>query len=110
VRAYLIDEIHSRDMDHVKGFLKENAIRSSLDEIFWVQIPDDLLSETQYLHAQCRPHVFAVELGSDWIKLELFVRSLKSLRCDCQDYCTSGQRDYVFRFAEGIIERLDIRT
>jgi len=110
MRALLIDEIRSQDMKQVKGFLKANATRSSLDEIFWVRIPDDLLSETQYLHSQCRPHVFAVEVGSDWIKLELFVRSLKGMRCDCQAYCTPSQRDYVFRFAQGIIDRLGIRT
>lgn len=110
MRAYLIDEVRSQEMDRVKGFLKENAVRSNLEEIFWVKIPDDLLSETQYLHAQCQPHVFAVELGPDWIKLELFIRTLKSIRCDCPAYCTPGQRDYIFRFADGIIERLEIRT
>jgi hypothetical protein len=110
MRAYLIDEIRGQEMEQVKGFLKQHAIRSSLDQIFWVRIPDDLLNETQYLHPQCRPHVFAVELGPDWIKLELFVRTLKSMRCDCPAYCTSSQRDYIFRFADGLIEQLKIRT
>jgi hypothetical protein len=110
MRAYLIDEIRVQEMEQVKEFLKQHAIRSSLDQIFWVRIPDDLLNEIQYLHTQCRPHVFAVELGPDWIKLELFVRTLKNMRCDCPAYCTPIQRDYIFRFAHGIIEQLKIRT
>ena len=80
MRAYLIDEIPIPEMEKIKGFLQEHAIRSNLDEIFWVRIPDDLLNETQFLHTQCQPHVFAVELGLDWIKLELFVRTLKTMR------------------------------
>jgi hypothetical protein len=110
MRAYLIDEIRVQEMEKVKDFLKQHAIRSSLDQIFWVRIPDDLLNETQYLHTQCRPHVFAVELGPNWIKVELFVRTLKKMRCDCPAYCTPIQRDYIFRFADGIIDQLKIRT
>jgi len=110
MRAYLIDEIGGQDVERLREFLKEHAIRSSLDQIFWVPVPDDLLSETQYLHVQCRPHVFAVELGPDWIKLEFFVRTLKSMRCECPAYCTPVQRDYILRFADGIIEQLHIRT
>ncbi len=110
MRAYLIDEIPVQEMAHINGFLTKHAIRSSLDQIFWVQIPNDLLNETQYLHVQCRPHVFAVELGPGWIRLELFVRTLNSMRCDCPAYCTPSQRDYIFRFADGMIEQLKIRT
>jgi len=110
MRAYLIDEIPVQEMHQVRGFLEKHAIRSSLDQIFWVRIPDDLLNETQFLHTQCHPHVFAVELGQDWIKLELFVRTLKSMRCECPGYCTPMQRDYIFRFADGIIQQLNIRT
>jgi hypothetical protein len=110
MRAYLIDEIPAQGMAQIQGFLKKHAISSSLEQIFWVRIPDDLLNETQYLHTQCQPHVFAVELGQDWIKLELFVRTLKSMRCDCPSYCTPSQRDFIFRFADGIIDQLNIRT
>ncbi len=110
MRAYLIDEIPAGEMGRIKTFLGEHATQSSLDQIFWVRIPDDLLSETQFLHTQCQPHVFAVELGDNWIKLEFFVRTLKSLRCDCPAYCTPMQRDYVCRFGDGIVERLNIST
>ena len=110
MRAYLIDEIPVPEMDKIKGFLKKHAIHSSLEQIFWVRIPDDLLNETQFLHTQCQPHVFAVELGPDWIKLELFVRTLKSMRCDCPAYSTPIQREYIFKFGDGIIRQLKIPT
>jgi len=110
MRAYLIDEISTQEMQRVKGFLEKHAVRSSLDQIFWVRIPEDLLTETQFLHTQCQPHVFAVEVGPDWVKLEFFVRTLNSMRCECPAYCTPMQRDYIFRFGDNIIGQLKIQT
>ena len=110
MRTYLIDELSPSKTEKIREFLEEHAIRSNLDQIFWVRIPDDLLSEMQFQHSQCKPHVFAVELGSDWVKLELFVRTLKNMRCDCPGYCTGQQRNFILNFADGMIEQLNIDT
>jgi len=110
MRTYLIDELSSLNTKKIEEFLGEHAIRSSLDQIFWVRIPDDLLNEMQFQHSQCSPHVFAVELGSDWVKVELFVRTLKSMRCDCPGYCTGQQKNFILNFADGMIEQLNIDT
>ncbi len=110
MRTYLIDELSPSKIEEIREFLGEHAIRSSLDQIFWVRIPDDLLSEMQFQHSKCKPHVFAVELGQDWLKLELFVRTLKSMRCDCPGYSTAQQRNFILNFADGMIERLNIDT
>lgn len=110
MRAYLIDEISPAGMGKITGFLKKNAIRSGLEEIFWVQIPEGLLSKTQQQHLDCGPHVFAAELGPDWVKLEFFVRSSKNMKCSCQGYCTPAQTTYVSEFATRMVNRLGIRT
>ncbi len=109
MRAYLIDEISPSDIEKISGFLKEAGISSGLDGLFWVRLPEDLLSGEQFQHRHCRPHVFAVELGSDFVKLELFVRSLKNMRCTCPGLCTDRQVRYIFDFAHGMIEQLGIR-
>ncbi len=110
MRAYLIDEISKPDMEKITKFLKKHATHSSLDQIYWIKIPEDILSDVQFRHKDCQPHVFAIELGSDWIKLELFIRTLMSIRCDCPAYCTSQQKNYLFKFADGMIEQLGINT
>lgn len=110
MRAYLIDEISPSDMEKINGFLKKNAVPSSLNQIFWVRIPGDLLSSSQFEHSGCQPHVFAVELGSNWVKLEFLVRSLKNMHCTCQGYCTQSQQEYIINFTHGMLERLVIRT
>ncbi len=110
MKAYLIDEISSSDMKKIHTFFKENTTPSSLDGIFWVEIPEDLLGGIQFEHAHCKPHVFAVELGDHWVKAEFFVRSLTGMRCECQDYCTPQQQTFILSFIQGMIETLGIKT
>jgi hypothetical protein len=110
MKTYLIDEISSPDMEKIKGFLTRNALKSGMDGIFWVKVPSDLLSERQHQHEACQPHVFAVELGRGFVKLELYIRSLVNLRCTCPALSTPDQRNFIFRYADGMIDRLHIRT
>ena len=110
MRAYLLDEISASDMDKITEFLKEKSIHSRLNRIFWVEIPADLLSGTQYEHKSCRPYVFAAELGDDWFKAEFFVRTLEGMGCNCQDYATPQQREFILDFSHTMIDVLDVRT
>ncbi len=110
MRAYLIDEISPTDMKKVRVFLEENAQPSSLEGIFWGHIPEDLLSERQYEHRSCRPHVFAIELGDAWLKMEFFVRALHNMRCTCCAYTTRQQQDFILNFAHTMIRDLGVQT
>jgi len=110
MRAYLINEIDGSGMLRIHAYLKKTAISSSLERIYWVRVPDDLLNETQVEHRDCRPHVFAVELGRDWVKLECFLRSLKGMQCTCQGYCSESQTLHIVRFAREMMDRLGIKT
>ncbi len=110
MRAYLINEIDAFGMEKIHAYLKKVAISSNLEKVYWSRIPEDLLDETQVKHRDCRPHVFAVELGRDWVKLECFLRSLKGMQCTCQGYCSEPQSLYIIRFAREMMDRLGIET
>ena len=110
MRYCLIDEISYSDMEKLNKFLKQHAMSSDLEKLFWIQIPKDLLNDIQFQHVECSPHVFAVELGTDWIRMEFFIRNLRNLQCSCQGYCTSLQRNFVLNFAQKTIEDLGFRT
>ncbi|EFK06742.1 conserved hypothetical protein [delta proteobacterium NaphS2] len=110
MRAYLLDEINRENIQKIVEFLKENTSRSTMEQIFWVKFPEDLLSPLQFRHTGCQPHFFAVEVGPDWIKLEFFVRSLETMKCDCAGYCTDAQRDHIIKFADGMLDKLSINT
>ena len=110
MKAYLIDEIGNSDMEKIKGYLTHHAMKSGMDGIFWVKVPSDVLSEGQRQHEACQPHVFAVELGPDFVKIEFYIRSLVTMRCTCPGLSTPDQRDFILRFADGMIDQLHIRT
>ena len=110
MRAYLIDEISASDMKKITLFLKENSDQSSLDAIFWVEIPEELLRGIQFEHRNCKPHVFAIETGDNWYKAEFFIRSLKSMQCECQKYSSPQQTQFILNFVHGMIDALGIKT
>ena len=110
MRSYLIDELHSSDIEKINTFLHENAIQSNLDQLYWVAIPEDLLSGIQFEHRDCQPHAFAIEVGEDWVKLEFLVRSMKNMQCTCPGYSTGQQQNFIINFALQMLEQLDITT
>ena len=110
MRSYLIDEISVSDLGKIEEFLRLKTIQSGLGKIFWVSLPPHLLSPKQAQHPKCQPHVFATELGANWIKLEFFVRSMNGVGCECQDYCTREQEQFVLRWGQELVRLLRIET
>lgn len=110
MRAYLIDELEPSDAEKIKKYLNDVAVASGLEKIYWLRIPQRLLNEAQMSHRDCQPHVFAVELGNDWVKFEFFSRSSNQMACFCQDYSTESQTAYIINFANQMIDRLGIKT
>ena len=110
MRSYLIDEISPGDIKKINDFLKKDALPSSLNDIFWIKIPDHLLTQRQLEHKECAPFLCAVELGKEWIKLEFFVRSSENMKCTCAGYCTPEQMEYVMGYANRMIEELGVKT
>lgn len=110
MRAYLINEIDSSGMGKIHAYLKQVAISSSLEKVYWLGMPAHLLDKTQEAHRDCQPHVYAVELGRGWVRFECFLRSLKGMRCTCHGYCSEPQTHHIIRFALEMIGRLGIKT
>lgn len=110
VKSYLIDEISSSDVKRVREELERRGLRSGLADIFWVRIPEELLSETQTIHKGCAPHVFAFELAADRIRVEFFVRNLKDMTCSCNAIFTPPQIHFAMEYADRLLEELGVRT
>jgi hypothetical protein len=110
MKYYAIDEIPSADMDKVSAFLKSHGSASGLEKIFWVNLPDEYLNTVQAGHTDCRPYFFAVELGRDIMKAELYVRTLKGLKCTCSGYSDPEQSRFIINFIDEIVKELKLRT
>jgi len=110
MRQFLVDEIPHRQMEAIEDYLKEKTVVSGLEKIFWLEIPEDLLSPLQLEHKDCGPHYLAVELGQDFLKFEFLVRSRKRLRCDCVQYVTPVQETFLLNFARTLIQTLGLNS
>ena len=110
MRQYLLDEIRRPDISRIRDYLHEHAQPSGLEGIWWVELADDLLSDTQQSHPQCRPFIFGIELGKDFLKFEFLIRSRQTMRCPCIGYATRGQRDFILAFADRLVQDLSLST
>jgi hypothetical protein len=110
MKSFLIDEIGASDLVRIHEFLRGKAVPSGVDTLFWVKVPASLLTPLQQEHVPCQPHVFAVETGQKFVKAELYLRTLRDMRCPCQDYCTPQQAHFVIEWVNGMLKDLSIRT
>jgi hypothetical protein len=110
MRQYLLDEISRSDYDRLKDYLAAHAQTSGLQDVWWVDVPADLLSPEQFQHKDCQPFRFAIELGDDFLRIEFLIRSRNTMRCSCIDYATRQQRDFILAFADRLVSELVLKT
>lgn len=107
MRQYLIDELNQSQIEQISEYLKEHAQQSSVAGLFWVNLPDDLLAEAQYTHESCKPFCFSIEVGEDCVTLEFLIRSKQTLHCNCIQYASKTQRDFILGFADKMLFEKD---
>jgi hypothetical protein len=110
MRQYLLDEISRGDIPRIRDYLNEHAIASSLEDIWWVDLSEDLLSPEQFAHHDHQAFRFAVEVGDNFVRFEFLIRSAQTMRCSCIGYATRQQRDFILAFADRLVEDLALKT
>lgn len=110
MRQYHLDEISRDDIPRIRDYLNDHATASRLDDIWWVDLTEDLLSPEQFAHHDCQPYRFAVELGDRFVRFEFLIRSRQTMRCSCIGYATRQQRDFILAFADRLVEDLALKT
>ncbi len=110
MRSYLIEDFYPEHLVKVLAALKDKGYTGPLDGIFYLPVPEELLSDVQRAHVDgCGPYVFVLEVVDErTLKLELLVRAQKKLRCECVMYATPAQRAHVIDFLDTFIRHLDI--
>jgi hypothetical protein len=110
MRQYVIDELRSSDHEKLKAYLDGHFAAPEFADLYWIPLQVDLLSENQAAHSQCQPHYFALELFPDRLVCELLVRTKERVRCDCIQYATASQREWLIQAMDAIFEQLEIIT
>ena len=110
MRQFVIDELSPLERDVIDSYLKRTLKPGPMIGLFWITLPDDLLSAAQQGHDDCGPFYFGVELEQDRVKFELLLRSNANLHCDCIAHATSAQRQFVLDFIDKMVEEEKIRA
>ncbi len=102
MKQYVIDELQPGEIAKIVAYLENHCDQGGLQNIFWLEIPRDILTAVQAGHDSCGPHCSAVEVHSDKVVFELLVRGRKRIRCECVGYATRPQRDFIIDFADNL--------
>ncbi len=108
MRSYMIEEMDAGLLQALAEYLQNHGYQGPIDDIYWFQMPWQALSHMQQDHLQqCGPYIVSLELGRDWLKLELVVRAVNSFRCNCTAQADSRQRDYSIALLENILTEVE---
>ena len=110
MKQYVIDELRPRDYKKLKDFCHDHFDPSPLDGIYWLPAESDILTPEQAKHTDCQPLCFAIDLADDRLSFEFLLRSKNRMRCTCMGYATEKQRNWLIRYADQILEQLEIKA
>jgi hypothetical protein len=108
MKQYVIDGLRPNDYNELKKYLDEIFEVSPLGGIYWVELPENILTTMQNKHEDCRPHVFALMLENNSLAAELLVRIKTNIKCDCMGYANAEQREWLIKKVDLIFEELEI--
>ena len=108
MKQYVIDELRPEDYEDLKRYLDEQVGQAEVDGLYWIPVATELLADIQLQHEECRPHFWALDLGQNRIACELLVRTKNRMRCDCIQYASEGQRNWLIQLVDDMFNRLGI--
>ncbi|MFW5735068.1 MAG: hypothetical protein ACOCWR_08420 [Oceanidesulfovibrio sp.] len=109
MRSYMIEDLAKESTERIAKRLNDMELNSSIDGVWWLNLPDDLLTPEQKDHAEsCGPHAVALEMEDDRLKMELLVRCRQVMRCACIAYATPEQRCRLIDWLDDLLKSLDI--
>jgi hypothetical protein len=104
MRQFVIDELSPMELDNIDSYLKRTIKQGPMIGLYWLQFPEDLLSEAQQGHEEHGPFHVAVEVTRSSVKFELLVRSQTNLHCTCIAHASSVQRQFILDFVDRMVK------
>lgn len=111
MRSYLIDELKKQDVKRLNRHLVSKGLAGSIDDVFWLEVPEEHLTDIQAKHRQqCGPYKMALILEETQVRLEFLVRATGKIRCDCIAYATPELQEHMLGRLDRILRELDIQA
>jgi hypothetical protein len=108
MKQYVIDELRPEDYRKLQEYLDEKHAAPGFDGLYWMPIDEQMLEAVQKAHSDCQPFYFALELFSDRLACELLVRTNQRSRCQCIQYASERQRNWLVQAVDSVFSSLEI--
>ena len=109
MRIYMVNDLTADQMATLRAHLDRKDMASSMADLYWLDVPQDLLNDEQRAHLpECGPYSMGLELLDDCVQLELLVRARNKIRCSCVAYADAVQRAFAMDALDSLFHDLDI--
>ena len=107
----IIARLNPADMLRLRLKLHELDLASSMDGLFWLPVPCNLLNDVQREHREsCGPYILALDTdqGSGELRLEPLARAQNNMHCECIAPASPEVVKYEVEYMEGLLRELSI--
>ncbi len=108
MKQYVIDELRPDDHRKLKAYLDAKHAAAGFDGLYWMPLDEQMLETVQKEHSDCQPFYFALELFPDRLACEMLVRTNQRSRCQCIQYASERQRNWLVQAVDSIFSMLEI--
>lgn len=115
MRSLVFDELLGSEIAAVLNYLNREALPSGVENLYWLALPRDLWNPAQIqaegenVWADGEGYRAAIEVGRDWVRFELLVRS-ESLLNLCGGQADERQAVYILRWAGEMARELNLAS
>lgn len=109
MRTYTIDQLEEADIAAINDRLISMNLQAGLEGVYWLPVPQNLLTPLQREHLDsCGPYCLALETEENVLHLELLVRGLGRITCQCVTFASEDLRNHMIAYVENMLTELQI--
>lgn len=102
-----------KDMARLRKRLCDMELASSMEDFFWLPVPEAMLSAVQAAHREsCGPYLLALDTNeaSGVLLLEPLVRAKNKMHCECIAKASPEVLQHMTEYLEGLLRELSITS
>jgi hypothetical protein len=109
MRTYTIDQLEEADIAAINARQLNLGLQAGLDGVYWLPVPRNMLTPLQSEHfACCGPYCLALETEANAVHLELLVRGMGRISCECLSFASESLRSHMIAYLEDMLKELRI--
>ena len=109
MRTYTIDQLEEADTAAINSRLLDMELQAGLEGVYWLPVPHEMLTPAQTRHFDsCGPYCLALEVERNAVHMELLVRGMGRIRCECLSFASQELRNHMIDYLEGMLKELGI--